>query len=196
MTRQSVLNAALMTFAEKGWAGTTLDEVARRSGVTRGAVYHHTRSKADLLVTVLAEHWPRVMTSAWARLDDPGSDAVERITGFLAEFLSALRDDGRFRALAIVTVDVAPHLPIPDGTTEKRDVMATWREALRGVISEVDPERLPSGLTPDEAVDGLMTTVYGATSLCSVITSPQAEPSPALAGPIVHGLIDGTDPRR
>lgn len=47
-TRDSLLDAAEQTFCRLGVARTTLDDVARAAGVTRGAVYWHFSGKAEL----------------------------------------------------------------------------------------------------------------------------------------------------
>jgi AcrR family transcriptional regulator len=47
-TRESLLDAAEETFRRLGVAATTLDEVARAAGVTRGAVYWHFKGKSEL----------------------------------------------------------------------------------------------------------------------------------------------------
>ena len=47
-TRRRVLQAARKVFARQGVARTSLEQVARAAGVTRGAVYWHFRNKADL----------------------------------------------------------------------------------------------------------------------------------------------------
>ncbi len=47
-TRESLLDAAERVFRAKGVARTTLADVAKAAGVTRGAVYWHFRDKADL----------------------------------------------------------------------------------------------------------------------------------------------------
>ena len=59
LTRRRVLEAALIMFAEGGVHATTLEDVAARAGVTRGAVYWHFADKAAL-VTELVEgmRWP------------------------------------------------------------------------------------------------------------------------------------------
>lgn len=44
-----VLDAALELFAEHGFEGTSLQQIADRLGVTKAAVYYHFRSKDDLL---------------------------------------------------------------------------------------------------------------------------------------------------
>lgn len=47
-TREALLDAAEDVFFEKGVARTTLEQIARHAGMTRGAVYWHFKNKADL----------------------------------------------------------------------------------------------------------------------------------------------------
>lgn len=48
-TRRLLIEAALDLFAEKGFRGTSVQEVADRAGVTKGAFYHHFSTKDDVL---------------------------------------------------------------------------------------------------------------------------------------------------
>lgn len=48
-TRCDLLRAAVDLFLERGVARVTLEQIARVAGYTRGAVYHHFRSKSDIL---------------------------------------------------------------------------------------------------------------------------------------------------
>jgi AcrR family transcriptional regulator len=52
-TRGALLTAARALFAERGYADTATEEVVRRAGVTRGALYHHFRDKQDLFRAVV-----------------------------------------------------------------------------------------------------------------------------------------------
>jgi AcrR family transcriptional regulator len=52
-TRAALLDEATTLFAERGYAGTSLEDVASASQVTRGAVYHHFASKQALFEAVL-----------------------------------------------------------------------------------------------------------------------------------------------
>lgn len=52
-TRNALLDAAEAVFWSKGVTRTTLNDIARAAGTTRGAIYHHFRGKADLLNALL-----------------------------------------------------------------------------------------------------------------------------------------------
>lgn len=54
VSRERVLNAAAKLFAERGYAGTTMREVAKRVGLQAASLYYHYRSKEDLIEAVLA----------------------------------------------------------------------------------------------------------------------------------------------
>src|SRR4051812_14577574 len=52
ITRTALLAVARRSFAEEGYAATTLDGLAGQAGVTRGAVHHHFGDKRALFVEV------------------------------------------------------------------------------------------------------------------------------------------------
>ncbi|HSH57909.1 MAG TPA: TetR family transcriptional regulator [Halomonas sp.] len=52
-TREALLDAAEEAFLEKGVARTSLEQIARHAGMTRGAVYWHFKNKADLFQAML-----------------------------------------------------------------------------------------------------------------------------------------------
>ena len=49
---------AAQLFAEKGFAGTTLQDIANAMGVSRPSLYHYIRSKDELLERLARQPWP------------------------------------------------------------------------------------------------------------------------------------------
>jgi len=53
VTRERILDAAVMMFEEQGVSRTTLESIAHQAGVTRGAIYWHFKDKADLFSAMI-----------------------------------------------------------------------------------------------------------------------------------------------
>lgn len=51
-SRADILTAAAACFMERGYTSTSIDDVARRLGATKGRIYHHFASKADLFAAI------------------------------------------------------------------------------------------------------------------------------------------------
>ena len=51
-TRAKLIKAARTLFARRGYAGVATEEIVRRAGVTRGALYHQFQTKEDLFLAV------------------------------------------------------------------------------------------------------------------------------------------------
>jgi AcrR family transcriptional regulator len=58
--RQRILDAAAEAFMVNGFAGATIDDIARDVGATKGLVYYHFRSKFDIFLAVYEESMRRV----------------------------------------------------------------------------------------------------------------------------------------
>lgn len=54
-TRQDLLNASLSILSRQGFEATRLEDIAEAAGVTRGAIYHHFGSKAELFLALIEE---------------------------------------------------------------------------------------------------------------------------------------------
>jgi AcrR family transcriptional regulator len=54
-TRRAFVDAARGLFAEKGYGGVTIGEIVVRTGMTKGALYHHFEDKRSLLRAVVEE---------------------------------------------------------------------------------------------------------------------------------------------
>lgn len=73
-TRTRLLSAAAQVMAEKGYAGATLDDIAARAGLTKGAIYWSYASKTELFLDLVDYRanadWSRVMGFVEASLKE------------------------------------------------------------------------------------------------------------------------------
>jgi AcrR family transcriptional regulator len=65
----TLTDVALRVFAERGFDGSTMDDVARAAGIAKASIYHHISGKEELLRRGL----DRALTALFAVLDEPGA---------------------------------------------------------------------------------------------------------------------------
>jgi AcrR family transcriptional regulator len=54
--REDILQASLHLFAEKGFHGTSMRDIARSADITEGLIYHYFENKRDLFRAIIDEH--------------------------------------------------------------------------------------------------------------------------------------------
>lgn len=65
----SLTDVALRVFAERGYDGASMDDVARAAGITKASIYHHVSGKEALLERGLG----RALDALFAILDEPAA---------------------------------------------------------------------------------------------------------------------------
>ncbi len=87
--KAKILDAALSAIRNKGYSATTVDDLCAEAGVTKGAFFHHFRSKEALGVAA-AEHWSSVTGGLFATAPyHAHRDPLDRVLGYL-EFRAAI----------------------------------------------------------------------------------------------------------
>jgi AcrR family transcriptional regulator len=100
LTRKAILEAAHDVFAARGYADSTVDEIASLAGVTRGAVYHHFAGKPALFHTVFVELTNELDAAVRAAASRHTEIRSAFIAGCLAWLDFATRPDYRQIAIA------------------------------------------------------------------------------------------------
>ena len=99
-TRQALLVAARSLFVEKGFAATSTPELVERAGMTRGALYHHFRDKAEVLHAVLEEE-ARQVAEEIEKAAPANTSPVDALRVGSVAYLDAMAVQGRTRLLLI-----------------------------------------------------------------------------------------------
>ena len=82
-SKTKLLDAALHVIRAKGYAATTIDDICRQAGVTKGSFFHHFKSK-DELALAAASYWGTMTGGFFAaapyhKLKDP----LDRLLGYV-----------------------------------------------------------------------------------------------------------------
>ena len=165
-TRERILAAVVESIAEVGFQRTTANEIARRAGVTWGAVQHHFGAKHGILEAVLAESVARLADrTAGIPSDAPLASRVELFVERAWEHFSS----AHYRSMLEILLHLAPADreggPGWQGGVE-RALDAIWRRIFpdaalpqrRALALQRYTASLLSGLSSLAVLDGRGTT--------------------------------------
>jgi AcrR family transcriptional regulator len=166
-TRKTLVDVGRKLFARRGYADVGTEEIVRRAGVTRGALYHHFSGKEDLFRAV-AEQVEEEMTRKSAEAALAHQDPWDQQRAGWEAFLDACLDPAVQR---IILLDAPSVL----GPKVWREIASKYGLALVqfGIKSLID-----AGLIEKQPVDPLAHLVIGALSEAAVVIA-QAEDTAA-----------------
>ncbi len=128
--RRAILHAAVRVFAEKGYHGCRIADVARQAGVAYGLVYHYFRNKDELLESVFAEQWTIFINALQAISDGPGT-APEQLAAMCRFAVDVFRTAPA--AVRVLLLEVArSHNAFRAGST--RQTFETAVRIVAGVV--------------------------------------------------------------
>jgi AcrR family transcriptional regulator len=143
MTRERLLGEAQLLFRERGYAATSLEQIAEAAGVTKGAIYGHFSSKEDLLTSSL-EAAP---IPTWAtKMNDQSQPLRER----LAEFSRAMAVDDAFSSKAALAMELEFLVALLRSPDALRRYSAVQGQRL-AELAEADHDQPLPGTAPVEA---------------------------------------------
>src|SRR5206468_10841313 len=95
-TRRKILDAAVDVFTEVGFAAADRGAIIERTGMTKGAFYHHFDSM-ECLASAIIDDGSKLVVSEWSPLSDSFSPAVDNIRHgtFVTADLFATNEVGR-----------------------------------------------------------------------------------------------------
>jgi TetR/AcrR family transcriptional regulator, fatty acid metabolism regulator protein len=151
--RRAILHAAVRVFADKGYHGCRIADVAQAAGVAYGLVYHYFQNKDELLESVFAEQWTIFLNALRAIGDGPGT-APEQLAAMCRFAVDVFRT-----APAAVRVLLLEITRTPNGF-RAGSTRQTFEAAVRLVADVVrrgqERGELRAGLDPVLAAAGLL----------------------------------------
>jgi AcrR family transcriptional regulator len=134
-TPDSLLAVAVKVFNERGYDGTSMEDLSRVAGISKSSIYHHVRGKEELLNRAVG----RALDALFGILEDPAA----------AEGSAVRRLEYVIRRTAVVLMDELPYvtllLRVRGNTTTERWAMKRRREfdqrvaeLLKAAVAEGD----------------------------------------------------------
>jgi AcrR family transcriptional regulator len=177
-TKERVLAAALEVFAERGYQAATVEEIAERAGMTKGAVYYWFRDKEDLARDLQGEVWTTIATEA-QRVLDREARAIDNLKLAFRGYLLSLDDSAQARFFlrdcwAVPSLDAAGREQLEMGV---------------GLVQQLVEEGIRRGDIVDVDAETLTRVLLGAFAEATLHVLTNGRPDQAVE--VVERLIDG-----
>ncbi|MBI2168658.1 MAG: TetR/AcrR family transcriptional regulator [Actinobacteria bacterium] len=179
-----MLDAALSEFAERGFHAASIEDIAARAGVTKGAVYYWFRDKEDLAADLQHGIWERLGREANAAID-PDATAPENLKRALRAFLAALDSapEARFflrDCWAVPALDAA-------GRSDQESGVAMVRALLEGGVTRGELAPVDT-----EAAARLLLGAFAEATI-HILTTGKAESTVEVVERMIDGLVRVTE---
>jgi AcrR family transcriptional regulator len=179
---ESVLRGAAKVFNERGYDGTSMEDLSRELGITKSAIYHHVPGKEELLRLAVT----RALDGLFAVLDD--------VSALDAPAMTRLEELTR-RSVLLLTSElpfVTLLLRVRGNTKAERQALARRREfdtAVAGLVGQAQDE---GDLRPDIDPATISRLLYGMINSVVEWYRPRGAGRPGdLAEVIVGVAFDG-----
>ncbi len=171
-TRRALLDAAAAAFAQRGYHGASVEEIAAAAGVTKGALYYNFAGKEDLFLALLEEH----VAARLQLVESLRGAAPEALRDGARRVAASLRRDREWSLLFFEFAAQAARDPRVRRRFEAR--MRPVRRALAGLVEDLAPPGADAARLA-ETVDALVDGVAMRTLL-----RPGDDPGELLAGAV------------
>ena len=151
-TRAALLEAARALVRERGYEQTTLEKVAKRAGMTTGAIYGNFKNRDELFIALGQTYWAPI-----APRISPGATFAEAMHAFAKATVAAADERapaaiGRLTGLAYALKNVELRSRVVEITKGSYEFGAEW-------LREFDPAELP--MPPEALVRVLHALIEG-----------------------------------
>ena len=175
-TRAALLEAARAEILEKGYARTTLEAVARRAGMTTGAIYGNFKNRDELFIALGEAYWapikPRIKLGATfadamhamaeatlEAIPERSTAAVGRLTGLAYALTSP---DLRKRVLAVTADSYEFGAEWLRTLGDERDLPMPPEQLVRVIHALIEGLVMQRILTPELCPDEVFYAAFGA----------------------------------
>ncbi|MFJ5265712.1 ScbR family autoregulator-binding transcription factor [Streptomyces sp. NPDC088387] len=163
-TRSVILDAAAEVFAKEGFASVTLQDVAERAGLTKGALYFHFSNKESLateIVNIYLARWPPLIKS----IEEAGMSPLDTLIEILDRAEEAFRGNVMIQAAARLQIErslIHADLPTP---------YTSWVTTLSEVTQRAkDAGELRENVDPQAAARFIVSSFFGMQHVSDVLT--------------------------
>jgi TetR/AcrR family transcriptional repressor of nem operon len=167
-TRRRILEVAAEAFADRGYAGTSVNDVLKASRVTKGGFYFHFPSKEALALATLRhkqEQWTAAVMAAVLR----HPRAIDQLSAMVDALCDQHERDRACRAVNRLSTELGDEHP--ELRPELRTQLTTWMDLVAGIVRRGQDEGdIRPEVEPAVAAEVAVESFIGLETVAEVLT--------------------------
>lgn len=184
-SRDEILRAAAEHFMEFGYSATSIDAVAEKLGATKGRIYHHFASKADLFLDVQMAAMTRLIGAVEPIARGPGN-AIAKLSAMALMHTQILLNDLPMQKVAVQGLE--RHLLGASPAAKRLRSVLKMRDNYESMFIEVIDEGMREGLFIELPAKLATKPFFGALNWATVWFSQRKLQSAEAIDEIAHAL--------
>jgi AcrR family transcriptional regulator len=197
-SKTEILEKAAECFMEQGFHATSIDDVARRLGSTKGRIYHHYASKTDLFFDVHREGMRRLF-AAIEPVQKAKGNAFSVLVEMLRAHARAMLDNHMFESVVAQGVQLHRFGATTPDQRRVLDELIASRDAFEALFKKQAAAAKAEGHLPGLDVSVAVKTMLGALQWSVIWYRPERDKGrnarQALAERMVAAIVDGLKKR-
>ena len=167
-TRQAILAQAAQVFSVSGYAGTSMEDLTRVTGLTKGGIYNHFGSKEALALSAF-DFARQLIEQRFREILQNRHHAVDRLMAVVLVFRSLVYDPLLQGGCPVLNTATEADDTNPALRERAQQASAQWRTFIVHTVKQgMDSQQLQPGTNPALVATILIATLEGAIMLCKL----------------------------
>jgi AcrR family transcriptional regulator len=177
--RSEILDAAALAFMTKGYAATSIDDVADILKATKGKIYHHYRKKADLFFDVHKRGMEMDLAAVQAAASMAHQRAIDKLRAMTLAHITVIMDHLPYQRVAVQGLEM--HLA-GETTATQREVLSeilVLRDQYENLFRDTIQQSIAEGQAPQQDLQIVVKAFFGALNWTTIWFRPRVDQTEA-----------------
>jgi AcrR family transcriptional regulator len=171
-TRENIIKQAAELFNQKGYSGSSISDIMRATGLQKGGIYNHFKSKDDLALEAFDYAYRLVSQRVWEAVRKENS-AIERLQALVSVYLDYLENPPIAGGCPILNTAVESDDAHPALRDRVRDAVNNWHSLICRIIQKgIAKGEIQPSVEPDVVATIVISTIEGAIMMSKLYRDP------------------------
>ncbi len=171
-TKANIIRQAAELFNQKGYAGSSITDIMRATGLKKGGIYNHFTSKEELALQAFDYAFSLVRQILWERIKQE-QNAISRLKAMSSVYLDYIDHPPIHGGCPILNTAIESDDTHPKLRDRAREAMDSWRKMIIKIVEKgIQKGEMRSDIEPELIATILISTIEGAIMMSKLYQDP------------------------